>query len=494
MKNLYTLLCLLTFSGLVAQDTTSFRMIGLSEGVEIDFFFDDSTSMGDINTNFGSSGHAIFVNPADSLVYALIDLNGSGDRNLYTVNPFNGTTALAVNFTTTYFNSADIADNGKLYLIEGVAGGNNGAIHEYDLSTNTDTVWTTIPVGFLPRGLEYNPVDSSIYVFRGYSSSSYKIDLATVTTTNFATTGMSNPEIHGGYFAKDAGIFFLCDYYGEMYVTDSNWNSTILYHDMNNGVTANNIMDLTMFPTIKSPDSMKFCPGDSGRMEGFYSASGYTWYKDGQVVPGLTGRIAYAKDPGVYRALIGITMAQGTNYMWTEPIVVENYTQPNFNITNADNDTLICPNDTIVLNGNNGFMLQWYRNGTAIAGATAPQYNATMEGSYNMYKTNMSLCSDSAKAPYVIYPDTTPACYVGIANQNEKQLEIYPNPVNDVIYIRSAELIDAVEVYNLEGKMLFRSISEGTNQIELNFTDFEHGSYYVRVQTGDQVISKLVIK
>ena len=494
MKKLFFSILLTGSLGLMAQDTTSFRMISISSSVEFDFFSNDSSSLDYITCNLGSTGHAIFVNPADSLLYALIDANGSGDRNLYKVNPLTGNAALFYNFSTSYFNSADIAENGMIYLIEGVANNNNGLIHEYNPSNNSISSWKQCSVGADPRGLEYNPVDSSVYVFVGYSSTSYKIDLATKTETSFSTTGLTSPEIHGGYFDDNANVFFLCSYYGELLTTPAPWTTATQYRDMNDpGGTGNTAMDMTMFRTIKTQDTVSHCPGDSSKLEGLYTGSTYTWYRDGAPA-GLSGRVVYATQPGTYTAVMSVTMNSSTNYIMSEPIEVMQYTIPIFSITNADNDTLICDGDTIVLNGPNGNQLQWFKDGDTIPGATGTNYEAMAVGSYNMIKINQSGCSDSANAPYVIYPEAPSVCYQGINEAEAIQIQFYPNPVDDILYIKSNDLINAVEVFNMEGKMISQSILEGRNQIELNVTEYPKGSYLVKVISGETTHSRVILK
>lgn len=59
-------------------------------------------------------------------------------------------------------------------------------------------------------------------------------------------------------------------------------------------------------------------------------------------------------------------------------------------------DTIMCFADTLHLVGTSGGTSQWLQNGAAIGGATTNQYNATVSGVYNMVKTNLNGCSDSA--------------------------------------------------------------------------------------------------
>jgi hypothetical protein len=55
-----------------------------------------------------------------------------------------------------------------------------------------------------------------------------------------------------------------------------------------------------------------------------------------------------------------------------------------------------CAGGSTLLTGSTGGTSQWYRNGVIIPGATSNTYTATLAGVYNLMKTNLNGCSDSA--------------------------------------------------------------------------------------------------
>jgi GEVED domain/Secretion system C-terminal sorting domain len=59
-------------------------------------------------------------------------------------------------------------------------------------------------------------------------------------------------------------------------------------------------------------------------------------------------------------------------------------------------NNLVCSGDSTMLTGTSGGTSQWYLNGSPIVGATSNTYYATAAGVYNMTKTNLNGCSDSA--------------------------------------------------------------------------------------------------
>jgi hypothetical protein len=67
-----------------------------------------------------------------------------------------------------------------------------------------------------------------------------------------------------------------------------------------------------------------------------------------------------------------------------------------------------CPGGSTLLTGTSGGTSQWYLNGVAIIGANNNTYLATLPGVYNMRKTNLNGCGDSAAVGITVTVDTPP--------------------------------------------------------------------------------------
>jgi dienelactone hydrolase len=96
-----------------------------------------------------------------------------------------------------------------------------------------------------------------------------------------------------------------------------------------------------------------------------------------------------------------ITFQSSCNYVVT----------PNPNVTPTGNIEL-CPNETITLNGisNANYNYKWFRNNTAISGATNDAYTVSQSGNYFLeITTDVFGCKDSSEVAVVIYgsEDTT---------------------------------------------------------------------------------------
>ena len=172
MKKILTIL--FAFGSLLvsAQDTTSLRWVGLNESSAFNFFKTDTSDLTSyfVATTYGT-GQGVFMSNKDSLLYAIFDLNGDGDRNLYSFNPFTGTYTLVRDLATTYISSADISEDGSmLYVIEGNGvSANIGKLSSVNLTTGVETLLTTAlnDPGNSSYGIESSPTDTSVYVFEG---------------------------------------------------------------------------------------------------------------------------------------------------------------------------------------------------------------------------------------------------------------------------------------------------------------------------------------
>ncbi|WP_430814045.1 T9SS type A sorting domain-containing protein [Carboxylicivirga sp. RSCT41] len=72
--------------------------------------------------------------------------------------------------------------------------------------------------------------------------------------------------------------------------------------------------------------------------------------------------------------------------------------------------------------------------------------------------------------------------------QPEEKLQLYPNPVNDVFYIKSEialECVLKVEIFDLQGRVLKKEIL--TSFKSINVSDLRNGMYLCRIYTYDKI-------
>ena len=92
---------------------------------------------------------------------------------------------------------------------------------------------------------------------------------------------------------------------------------------------------------------------------------------------------------------------------------------------------------------------------------------------------------------------SAPACiqveYTDAVEENIDQISIYPNPVNNTLYISGYESEYSYTMYNSLGQMMANGTARGSQQI--NVDGMAKGVYFLRITTGTQVrVEKVVVE
>lgn len=136
----------------------------------------------------------------------------------------------------------------------------------------------------------------------------------------------------------------------------------------------------------------------------------------------------------------------------------------------------------------NGFLLgvagtyssyQWYKDGSIIAGETNSTYMATSNGQYRVLVTNNDGCTDTSD----VYAVTN----VGVANiEIARQINIYPNPANKVVYVKSPVPVD-VQITDMAGRL----IRGQSNATSLPVTELARGIYLIKIVDKNGTLVKV---
>jgi len=117
----------------------------------------------------------------------------------------------------------------------------------------------------------------------------------------------------------------------------------------------------------------------------FYPGLTYKWYRNFAEVPGATGPSLSVNQAGNYYAIVNYGSCVMNSY--SNVVTVNTIAGFELTIDTTDGGDIICAGSSKTLvssNQNTGFTYQWYLNNTAITGATAATYNATLEGTYKL--------------------------------------------------------------------------------------------------------------
>ncbi len=123
------------------------------------------------------------------------------------------------------------------------------------------------------------------------------------------------------------------------------------------------------------------------------------------------------------------------------------------------------------VNGSSSSTYQWYHDNTAIPGADSSAFTPTQPGIYNVVETNVFGCEKS-------YGSVT---YTNVPGHSLQNMVIYPNPVADLLFIRSEQALNELEVIDAVGRVIKCSaIKSATNEYFIPVKDLPAGSYTLK--------------
>ncbi|MFK7750823.1 MAG: T9SS type A sorting domain-containing protein, partial [Kordia sp.] len=76
-----------------------------------------------------------------------------------------------------------------------------------------------------------------------------------------------------------------------------------------------------------------------------------------------------------------------------------------------------------------------------------------------------------------------------------ESFEMYPNPVKDVVIIKTKETIENIKIYDISGKFIQEETFTGTQStIEIKTSKLAQGTYFVKIETesGAVLVKKMV--
>lgn len=151
---------------------------------------------------------------------------------------------------------------------------------------------------------------------------------------------------------------------------------------------------------ITASGPLTFCAGNSVTFTAS-TGTGYTyqWHDLAGAISGATGNSYTATNSGSY--YVEISSPAGCVTTSTVAAVVVN-PLPDVTISHAA-PLIFCAGGNVVLTAATGFNYQWYKNGTALSGATNATYLASASGNYRVRVTNATTgCSDMTHADTVV--------------------------------------------------------------------------------------------
>lgn len=103
--------------------------------------------------------------------------------------------------------------------------------------------------------------------------------------------------------------------------------------------------------------------------------------------------------------------------------------------------------------------------------------------------------SATSNGKTVYHTFTVISLHVSSERIAEKDLKIYPNPVQSYFYVELPENTAQLMLFNSSGKLLYQSRVDGNNKIRMNqLQNSPSGIYFFKIKLGDTFISKKIVK
>lgn len=217
-------------------------------------------------------------------------------------------------------------------------------------------------------------------------------------------------------------------------------------------------------PVIDPGPTYNLCDGNTVNLEVVPSFSTYDWST------GDDTQVISVSSAGTYS--VTVTDAQGCVGSST-PTTVTVVPLPTPTIVNSG-DTLLSVNGTYS-------SYQWNNNGNPISGATFATYTVTSMGVYSVTVLNSDSCEGTSDVVTV-----TPPVSAEAGTQKLLGIEIFPNPTQGMLYVRSLNPIDTkvdLTVMDMYGKVVRNlHVNNLRDTRELDLTDLANGMYLIKVE------------
>jgi PKD repeat protein len=234
-------------------------------------------------------------------------------------------------------------------------------------------------------------------------------------------------------------------------------------------------------PSISSQSSTTICDGASVTLQSS-SADSYAWYLNGTLISGATSQTIDATEEGIYEVLV--TNADACNGVGTsDPIFISVNPSP----TAAGTASQSLNSATVQFNNEslNATSVIWNFGDGNSSTLFNPSYTYAAGGDYVVTLTAFNgSCENSITI-------NLNSVSVGELNNAGAVVAAYPNPVSNMLFVdlnESAARNAVVAVYNVVGELQATMQVQNESRVEVDFSSFSSGIYFVSVRNEEAVI------
>jgi hypothetical protein len=151
-------------------------------------------------------------------------------------------------------------------------------------------------------------------------------------------------------------------------------------------------------------------------------------------------------------------------------------------------DLTVCEGQTIALMATGGLTYTWSPSaGLSCNQCPDPIFSGVSSTTYTLVGSDANGCQNSDDM-YV----TVSICTIIDEMDLSKSIFLYPNPSNNFFTINSTEEVIKVQIYRLNGELIYSSI-ENNKMLKISTVDFSSEVYLIRLITNETTITKKLV-
>lgn len=351
--------------------------------------------------------------PTTGLTYVIMKVSAVTGRVLGLIDLNTGACTQIGNLGDN-FASINFDETGQLWGATGNGATVPESLYKIDKNTGTITLQYAMGNGVDGEILCYNRIDDHMYHWSGNGTvvmEKWPVNNVTYTPINIVTTGTTAGETFGMLY--NGPTSFIHSNIGSSLKRIS---TTGFYEAAVLSNNPDDLRGLIMLPYFNISDDT-ICMNESITLTGgghqLFDNFIYHWGDGNSDTLAITngvltnGSHTYSA-PGNFTVEVETDNGIGGDTVYSFTIRVDNIP-----VVAISGFATVCSGDSVILTATSGGTSQWYMNGVLIPGATTNTYSTDQAGVYNMIKTNLNGCFDSAAVGATVIVSTYPAVSLG---------------------------------------------------------------------------------
>ena len=140
------------------------------------------------------------------------------------------------------------------------------------------------------------------------------------------------------------------------------------------------------------------------------------------------------------------------------------------------------------------YFYEWRVNDSVFSTEGMPWVSPDTTSIYGLYQQDFAFNETWSQVSVVVVENPEDECVgLGVNEQLELDISIYPNPSNGIYNLESPYLIESIEVYNVIGELVSTSPIH-SKEYELNIQQYTKGIYFVKMSIGEETLWRKILK